>query len=68
MTTIITILAFCIICIILMVIYIYYLSDDAMNQIMLVESGKKWEEVEGLDGKTYWMPENNCIKTKSTVK
>ena len=52
----------------LFVMAIYKWSSQAMDNIMQVQSGKKWEEVEGLDGKSYWMPAGNKIKTKSTIK
>lgn len=52
----------------LFVMAIYKFSNDAMDRIMQVQSGKKWEEIEGLDGSTYWLPEGNEIKTQSTIK
>lgn len=42
-------------------------SDEAMNRIMEAESSKRWKQVEGLDGSNYWMPEDNQIRTQSTV-
>lgn len=46
---------------------IYRKSGDAMDRMMEAESSKRWKQVKGLDGTNYWMPEDNQIRTQSTV-
>jgi len=68
MTTIAAILAACIIGIILIVVYITKYSNEAMDQIMPVDSAKKWIKHEAADGNIYWMPKEYSVKVKSTIK